>query len=162
MTGTMKTLSEWHGFGTSCSVENGKTFWLGAFSGTVGSDHAVFMLIITPYHGPGSYVDEPHDPQSRHLMPTRILLSTIPDSAPERTIPPAGGRAYRTEPAGPYTPRSAADAASQGPVGQATVTVNPDEKSGKIDAVLVNWAATSEMPARITGSFNCGMLTHQS
>jgi hypothetical protein len=160
-TGTMTDLSNWHGFGTSCSIENGRTFWLGAFSGTIGSDHMVFMLIITPYHGPGSYVDEPYDPQSRTLLPARVLLSTIPESAPGGVIPPAGGRAYRTEPAGPYQPRSAVDAARQGPVGQATVSLNPDEKSGKVDAVLVNWAATADTPVRINGSFNCGVLSNR-
>ncbi len=164
LNGKMTQLSKYRDFDSGCltSLVQGKQQWSGGFVGMVGSDHMLFLIAVTPYTGPGKY-DDPAVLDTRTLYqgtairprintPVHVMLSTIPPTAPTATE-------YGTDPNPVYAPTSQANAGHQPPVGQVSLTLNPDQKSGQIAAVLMNARAIAAAPVKVSGTFNCGTLT---
>jgi hypothetical protein len=163
LNGKMTQLSRYRDSDTGCSTRmvQGQREWVGGFTGVVGSDHLLFLIAVYPYPGPGKYED-PAVLDTRTLYqgtrirprrdtPVHVLLSTIPPSAPDATE-------YGTDPNPVYAPTSQANAGHQPPVGQVSLTLNPDQKSGRITAVLMNARAIAGTPVTVSGTFKCGTL----
>lgn len=159
----MTQLSRFRDFGSGCSTTmvQGQREWVGGFTGVVGSDHLEFVIAIYPYPGPGTY-DDPAVLDTRTLYqgtgirprfdaPVHVRLSTIPPTAPDATE-------YGTDPNPIYAPTSQANAGHQSPVGQVSLTLDPDQKSGRITAVLMNARAIAETSVTVSGTFKCGVL----
>jgi hypothetical protein len=163
LSGKMTELSKYRDFDSSCFTRavQGKREWTGGFVGVVGSDHMLFLITVAPYAGPGKY-DDPAviDTQTlyqgtgirpRSDAPVRVLLATIPPTAPAATE-------YGTSPNPVYAGTSQANAGNQPPVGQVSLTLNPDQKSGQITAVLMNARAIAAAAVTVRGSFGCGTV----
>jgi len=151
----MNKLTDWHQAPTNCSTDSGKTTWSAVFIGKLGADRVAVTIVVVPYHGPATYTVGPFDPAGTPV-PVHVLLSPLPDTTSSYTIPPPGASIWRTEPNGPNPP-ALPPAAGQRPAGQTMLLLNSDETSGQIDAPLYSWSGDS--PVRLTGSFNCGILT---
>jgi hypothetical protein len=161
--GNMTQLSTYRDFNSGCftSLAQGKKQWSGGFVGVVGKDHMVLLITVTPYTGPGKYAD-PAVLDTRTLYqgtgilprvgaPVHVVLSTIPPTAPTATE-------YGSNPDPVYGRTSQANAGHQPPVGQVSLTLNVDQKSGQITAVLMNARTIAAAPVTVSGSFDCGTL----
>jgi len=161
--GNMTQLSNYRDFNSGCftSLAQGKKQWSGGFVGVVGTDHMVLLITVTPYTGPGNYAD-PAVLDTRTLYhgtgilprvgaPVHVVLSTIPPTAPT-------AKEYGSNPDPVYARTSQANAGHQPPVGQVSLTLNVDQKSGQITAVLMNARAIAAAPVTVSGSFDCGTL----
>jgi hypothetical protein len=155
LVGTMNQLASWHQASSTCSTDR-KTNWGSVFIGRVGADRMALTILVMPYRGPATYSVGPFDPQRATPVPVHVLLSRLPDSGSSTVIPPIGAKVYRTEPNSSNSP-PLPPTAGQHPVGQTVFVLNADEKSGQIDAPLYSWSG--EAPIRVSGSFNCGLLT---
>jgi hypothetical protein len=156
-------LSNYRDFNSGCftSLAQGKKQWSGGFVGVVGADHMVLLITVSPYTGPGKYAD-PAVLDTRTLYqgtgilprvgaPVHVVLSTIPPTAPTATE-------YGSNPDPVYARTSQANAGHQPPVGQVSLTLNADQKSGQITAVLMNARAIAAAPVTVSGTFDCGTL----
>jgi hypothetical protein len=163
VSGNMTQLSNYRDFNSGCftSLAQGKKQWSGGFVGVVGTDHMVLLITVTPYTGPGKYAD-PAVLDTRTLYqgtgilprvgaPVHVVLSTIPPTAPTATE-------YGSNPDPVYARTSQANAGHQPPVGQVSLTLNADQKSGQITAVLMNARAIAAAPVTVSGTFDCGTL----
>jgi hypothetical protein len=161
--GNMTQLSNYRDFNSGCftRLAQGKKQWNGGFVGVVGKDHMVLLITVTPYSGPGTYAD-PAVLDTRTLYqgtgilprvgaPVHVVLSTIPPTAPTATE-------YGSNPDPVYARTSQANAGHQPPVGQVSLTLNVDQKSGQITAVLMNARTIAAAPVTVSGSFDCGTL----
>ena len=154
MHGTMRNLSNWHNFGSDCSIATEHSLFFGDFAGTVGKDHLGLQIVIYQYHGQGTYTQDAADGPSDVVRPLDILVSTIPESARQGTFPPQGGTAYSSR----HIPVLALVAKGTPAPGQSSLTMNPDGKSARIDAQLDFGNAADGRPVRVVGSFNCGRV----
>lgn len=163
LSGQMTQLSNYRDFNSGCftSLVQGKKQWSGGFVGVVGKDYMVLLIAVTPYTGPGKYAD-PAVLDTRTLYqgtgirprvgaPVHVVLSTIPPTAPTASE-------YGSNPDPVYARTSQANAGHQPPVGQVSLTLNADQKSGQITAVLMNARAIAAAPVTVSGSFDCGTL----
>ena len=163
VSGNMTQLSNYRDFNSGCftSLAQGKKQWSGGFVGVVGTDHMVLLITVSPYTGPGKYAD-PAVLDTRTLYqgtgilprvgaPVHVVLSTIPPTAPTATE-------YGSNPDPAYARTSQANAGHQPPVGQVSLTLNADRKSGQITAVLMNARAIAAAPVTVSGTFDCGTL----
>ena len=153
----MRKLSDWHNFHASCDTSTGHPIFFGFFGGTVGADHVVLQIVITPYHGAGTYTQHGADGALDLVEPLDIAVATIPESARWGAFPPQGGTIYSTRHTPRYPVLSPVPNGPPGP-GQATVAINADGKSGRIDAVLDFGTATDRQTLKVVGSFNCGRV----
>jgi hypothetical protein len=163
LTGKMTQLSNFRDFNSGCftSTVQGKKQWNGGFVGVVGTDHLVLLIMVTPYTGPGKYADPPVTDtrtlyqgtgiRPRVGTPVHVVLGTIPPTAPKATE-------YGSNPNPAYARTSQLNAGHQAPVGQVSLTLNADQKSGEITAVLMNARAIAAAPVTVSGSFDCGTL----
>ncbi len=155
-------LSDPLGRGISCSktTAGGIREWNGDFPVVLNGHDAFFSVGVTDYHGAGRYVDAPIN-DVRIL--TRHPYGRTRDTSVHANLslgPPGRQEAigYGSDP-DPSTFGSAPSQASPyGPVGQGSVAINPNEKSGQIDAVLMNTRALDSEPVRVVGSFMCTRL----
>jgi hypothetical protein len=163
LNGQMAQLSNYRDFNSGCftSTVQGKKQWSGGFVGVVGKDHMVMLITVNPYTGPRKYAD-PAVLDTRTLYqgtgvrprvgaPVHVVLSTIPPTAPKATE-------YGSNPNPAYARTAQANAGHQVPVGQVSLTLNPDQKSGQITAVLMNARAIAAAPVTVSGSFDCGTV----
>jgi hypothetical protein len=163
LNGKMTQLSNYRDFNSGCftSTVLGKKQWNGGLVGVVGKDHLVLLITVSPYTGPGKYVD-PAVIDTRTLYqgtgirarvgaPVHVVLGTIPPNAPTATE-------YGSNPNPAYARTSQVNAGHQPPVGQVSLTLNADQKSGQITAVLMNARAIAAAPVTVSGSFDCGTL----
>ncbi len=147
----MTHLSRYRDFDSGCltSTVQGERQWSATFVGVLGNDHWLFAVAIVPYAGAGTY-DDPNVLDNQGSVrpginwPVHVLLSTVPPTDP-------GATEYGTIPTG-FAPTS------QPPVGHASVTIDPDQKSGRITAVLIKARAVGETPVTVSGTFKCGTL----
>jgi hypothetical protein len=165
MTGRMTKLSAWQGHDSTCSVGKVDTTrqWDGQFVGTLNGKHFVLNIALTPYHGPGRYSDDgiPDAQTVARMTPAQffqlkievhILLSSMPAGAPTVTQ-------YGTEPNPAARPTSMEQLGKLGGLGQASVTLNPDQKSGRIQTNLMNARVPTNPAVRLDGSFKCQALS---
>jgi hypothetical protein len=163
VSGEMTQLSNYRDFNSGCftSLVQGKKQWSGGFVGVVGTDHMVLLITVTPYTGPGKYADPAvldtrtlYDGTNIRLRvgaPVHVVLSTIPPTAPTATE-------YGTYPNPVYARTSQANAGHQPPVGQVSLTLNADQKSGQVTAVLMNARTIAAAPVTVSGPFDCGTV----
>jgi hypothetical protein len=164
LTGTMTQLRDSDGHHSGCWVGDVERTeqWDGQFVGTVNGQRMEFNIALMPYHGAGAYVnDEIRDPTtlatmsfeefSRLKSPIHLLLSSMPTGAPDV-------RLYATEPAPGHVATSAHQLAEYPPLGQASLTLDPDQKSGRVQALLMNANAPASPTVRVDGRFRCGTL----
>ncbi len=147
------------GRGASCSktTVGGIREWNGNFPVVLNGHDGFFSVGVTDYHGAGGYVDAPindvrvltrHPYGRTRDTSVHANLSLAPPGRQQATL-------YGSDP-DPSTFGSAPPQASPyGPVGQGSVTINPNERSGQIDAVLMNARALDREPIRVVGSFTC-------
>lgn len=159
----MTELSNYRDFNSGCftsTVQRTKV-WSGGFVGVVGKDHMVLLISVSPYTGPGKYAD-PAVSDTRTLYqgtgirprvgaPVHVVLGTIPPNAPTATE-------YGSHPNPAFARTSQVNAGHQPPVGQASLALNADQKSGQITAVLMNARAIAAAPLTVSGSFDCGTV----
>ena len=164
ISGTMTQLRDSDGHHSGCRVGDveGTEQWDGQFVGMVNGHRMEFSIALTPYHGSGAYVnDEIRDPRTLATMsmdeftrlksPIHLLLSSMPTGAPDV-------RLYGTEPAPGHVATSAHELAEYPPLGQASLTLDPDQKSGHVRALLMNANAPASPTVRVDGRFKCGRL----
>ena len=163
LSGTLTELSDYRDFTSGCftSTVQGSKQWSGGFVGVLGKDHMVLLITVNPYTGHGTYAD-PAVIDTRTLYqetgirprvgaPVHVELATIPPTAPTATE-------YATQPNPVYARTSQANAGHQPPVGQVSLTVNSDQKSGQITAVLMNARAIAAASVTVSGSFDCATV----
>jgi hypothetical protein len=159
----MTQLSNYRDFNSGCftSTVQGKKQWNGGFVGVIGKDHLVLLITVSPYTGPGKYAD-PAVIDTRTLYqgtgirprvgaPVHVVLGTIPPNAPT-------AREYGTNPNPAFARTSQVNAGHQPPLGQVSLTLNADQKSGQVTAVLMNARAIAAAPVTVSGSFDCGTV----
>lgn len=152
LSGKMTKLSRYHDYdwGCSTSMVRGERQWHASFAGVVGAEHMLFTVTVLRYAGPGTYDDPALLDDKGSLRPeinrlVLVWLSTIPPNAPDVTE-------YATYPDPRYAPTF------KPPIGQASFTLDPDQKSGHITAGLMNARAIAEAPVTVSGTFKCGVL----
>ena len=91
------------------------------------------------------------DEFTRLKSPIHLLLSSMPTGALDV-------RLYGTEPAPGHVATSAHQLAEYPPLGQASLTLDPDQKSGHVRALLMNANAPASPTVRVHGRFKCGRL----
>ena len=161
--GKMTKLEDWQGQSTVCATSRvyGKQEWTGQFVGVVSGSHVVLNLAVYPFQGPGHYVSH-GVPDAATLATTpinqafgtldvHILLSSTPEGA-------ADARRYGTEPEPSSRPQSVAELSKLAGLGKASVTLDPNLKTGAVDALLLNSRAPDAPPTHISGNFRCGAL----
>jgi hypothetical protein len=163
LNGKMTQPSNYRDFNSGCftSTVQGTQQWNGGFVSVVGKDHMVLLISVSPYTGPGKYAD-PAVIDTRTLYqgtgirprvgaPVHVVLGTIPPNAPRATE-------YGSNPNPAFARTSQVNAGHQPPVGKVSLTINPDQKSGQITAVLMNARAIAAAPVTVSGSFDCGTV----
>jgi hypothetical protein len=161
ITGHITELSAWQGQGATCSV--GKVYttrqWDGELVGTLDGKRVVLNIALTPYQGAATYSNA-GIPDAQTLarltppqlyqvkIPVHMLLSSMPAGARD-------GTRYATEPDPAVRPTSTEELAKLAGLGKATVTLNPDQKSGRIQANLMNAKIPTSASVRVDGSFRC-------
>ena len=161
--GNMTQLQDWQGNGTVCltSKVQGSDQWDGQFVGTVGGKHLEVDIALFPFEGAGNY-----------------LNGGIPDAAKLRTMPlnqvfgPSqihiqlsrlrsgtdATHAWGTEPDPASRARSIDQLGKLAGLGKASVSLNADRRTGRVEAVLMDARQPEGPSVHLVGTFQCAPL----
>lgn len=167
LVGKMTKLEDWQGQSTVCATSRvyGKQEWTGQFVGVVNGSHVVLNLALYPFQGPGHYVSDgvpdaatlaakPFN-QAFGTLDLHILLSSTRKGAPD-------ARRYGTEPEPSSRPQSVTELSKLAGLGKASVTLDPNLRTGAVEALLLNSRTPDAPPTHISGNFRCGALGKSS
>lgn len=145
---------------SSCSVDTvqGVDQWAASFVGSVDGKPMALFFALTPYHGAGIYTN-PGVPDAATLktisvadlfkMKISVHMGLNRDPLKNTPIPD-----YATEPGSPVQ-GPLTDLIPMAGLGKATVTLEADKKTGRVDAILMNSATPTGPPVHVRGTFRC-------
>ncbi len=141
------------------STVQGMDEWNAGFLGMLNGKPTEVGFALYPYHGAGVYTNpgiadaatlKTASPAELFKLTWDLHVRLDRDPAALRRIPE-----YATEPGtpsrGPLT-----DLIPLAGLGKASVTLNPDKKSGRLEALLMNSVTPTAPPVHLQGTFKCG------
>lgn len=168
ISGHMTEVTSLAGHRSSCVIgkDQGADQWDGNFVGMVGGKPTELTIAITTYHGGGTYLSSGFPDAAtltrlslaefdRLKMPVHVALSRLP---PRDYATPD----YGTEPFPPSRPTTLNQLNGLAGLGKASVMLNSDQKSGSIQATLMDTKTPSAQPVGLSGTFLCGRVEKQT
>ena len=167
MSGRMTHPATLGGHTTSCIIGrvDSTDQWDGNFVGMAGGKMTELTIAITPYQGGGTYVASGFpDAATLKLEVAGLYNSNNSVHVALSNLPPRdyAGPDFGSEPSSASRPASMDQLNQLVGLGRATVKLNGDQKSGSIEATLMNSKAPTAQPVRVRGTFLCGRLDRQS
>jgi hypothetical protein len=166
--GRMTEMASLAGHESSCvdGKVQGTDQWTGNFVGMVGGKPTELTIAIRLYHGAGAYVSAGFPDAatlSKLSMADFYQLKSSVHVALSR-LPPRDYATpdYGTEPFPASRPTTLDQLKLLAGRGRASVKLNSDQKSGSIDATLMDTKTPSAQPVRVSGSFLCSRVERRS
>ncbi len=160
VSGRMTELKPFKDRRSSCFVNTvqGAEQWGASFIGNVDGKPTLLFFVLTPYHGAGVYTN-PGVPDAATLktisvadlytMKASVHMGLNRDPLKNTPIPD-----YATEPGSPLQ-GSPTDLIPLAGLGKATVTLEADRKTGRVEALLLNSVTPTAPPVHLQGTFRC-------
>ena len=140
----------------------GKGQWNWSFEGLLNGRRVEASIVVTPYHGPGTYTYEGIlDSQTlEQLRQSQFYQGNVPVYMVVAMGPldALGVTQYRSYPGAAYRAIPLSELTKFAPLGRLSVVLNPDEKSGRVTGLLMSTAGPTAAPLHVSGSFGCGLL----